>query len=67
MVVLSSQSIGPSCGADCRTSCSPSIVLWTVKNRRTCSSRSMLALISMKRRIGMVVDRPDMRCNLDLM
>ena len=67
MMVWSSQSIGPFCGADCRTSCSPSIVPLTMKSRRTCSSRSMLAMISMKRHIGMVVDRQDMRCSLDLM
>ena len=67
MVVLSSQSIGPFCGADCRTSCSPSIVPLTVKSRRICSSRSMLATISRKRRIEMVVDHQDMRYSLDWM
>ena len=46
LMVWSSQSIGPFCGIDCRTSCSPSIFLSTVLNRRNGSSPSSFAKIS---------------------
>ena len=45
-MVLSNQSIDQLNGIDRRTFCSPSSVLWSGTNRRTCSSRPILSMAS---------------------
>ena len=59
-MVWSSQSIDPFCGRDCRTSCSPSILLSTLWSRRNDSSPSSFARISKWWNVGLVVDHPRM-------
>ena len=66
VVVLCSQSIGPWYGIDCRTFCSPSIVPLTGKNRRICSSLSILTMASIWS-IVVPVDSLNRRCRLNWM